>query len=115
MTGSGKAAAGQSGNSSTTDATVAKTAAAAARSRIQQEILQNSSLVSFRTGNIMSQADLSEFWQLLQLRQGWLPPEKSHDYTDSKTAMADVMGDYTETYVCHTLVRQACTQAARLM
>jgi hypothetical protein len=87
MTGSGKAAAGQSGNSSTTDATVAKSAAAAARSRIQQETLQNLSFVSSRTGDIKSQAELTEFWQLLQLRQGWLPPEKSHDYTDSKTAM----------------------------
>jgi hypothetical protein len=73
MAGSGKAAAGQSGNSSTTDATVAKSAAAAARSRIQQETLQNMSFVSFRTGDIKSQADLSEFWQLLQLRQGWSP------------------------------------------
>jgi hypothetical protein len=88
MTGSGKAAAGQSGNSSTTDATVAKSAAAAAaRSCIQQETLQNLSFASLRTGNLKSQADLTEFWQLLQLRQGWLPPEKSHDYTDSKTAM----------------------------
>ena len=91
MSGPSEAAAAAASSGSCTGGTVASTAAATAHSRIQQATPRNAPYLDHVTGRIKSQGGLPAFWQGLQQMQGWLAPEKAYAYTDSKTAMPDII------------------------
>ncbi len=100
------AAAAAAASSTPADESLADAAAAAVRLRLQQASPSNTSYIDHATGRIKSQADLPEFWQQLQQAQGWLEPESTPVFTDSRAALPDIISSYTKTFVCNPLVRK---------